>query len=138
MTLYSVCTCTYLASDKFNYPSFCSLLFWTGKSFHASHPIVVCGEGACFYTASSSGAPSLQGNQNFLPVNLHFFWPQPLRPTDSPVQMFSFAFAAAPPAVTPLCLNPKYVACTCSSACLCLPDGWYMQRAYYAHRPLLS
>lgn len=42
------------------------------------------------------------------------------------------------PAVTPLCLNPKYVACTCSSACLCLPDGWYMQRAYNAHRPLLS
>lgn len=97
VTLYSVRTCTCLASDIFNHPVFCLVLFWTGKSFHAWHRIVVCGEGACFHTASSSGTPSLRGNQNFLPVNLHFFWPQPLRPTDSPVQMFSFAFAAAPP-----------------------------------------
>lgn len=42
------------------------------------------------------------------------------------------------PAVTPLCLNPKYVGCSCSSAFLCLCDGWYMQHAYKAHWPLLS
>ena len=34
------------------------------------------------------------------------------------------------PAVTPLCLNPKYVVRSCSRAFLCLCDGWYMQQFF--------
>lgn len=40
--------------------------------------------------------PSLQANCNFLAVNLHFFWPRPLWPTEAVIQMFSFAFADTP------------------------------------------